>query len=477
MNPTTLNDTLLIESVLITKLFGQFDHSIDMSASRSDNSPSRRLTLLYGDNGTGKTTILNILWNALSESRERHHRAYLANSPFNTLSIRLKNGDVITIQKKEGLTGDFDVTVEGVDVDVRQSYAQLPDGTVIAEHQGYEEKRFKSVEYQLKRELRARYMHGKPGSSSDQMFLFSEEGPDAYVDYLSNLHANPYFLADDRQIYGDDIGHLPGNARKRRYEQQDDDGPNDTKSALGKELGLAMKRFHLYMQQLMFKGSQTGSRDTNKIYLDILRRVAHRDSAHEDEAPITELLQRLNRVAGRTQRYSEFDLMPTLRSQPFESILKDIPADRAAVAEEVIFPYLEAQEARLDALDETEKLIRTFVDQANGFLKTKRLFFDMVHGIRVLSLGSDNQALSPFQLSSGERQILLLLTNTTLARQNTRLFLIDEPELSLNVKWQRKLMPALLACTEGSGMQFLVATHSVEVITNNEDALARLSSK
>lgn len=147
------------------------------------------------------------------------------------------------------------------------------------------------------------------------------------------------------------------------------------------------------------------------------------------------------------------------------------------MAEEIISPYLEAQEARLNALEETEKLVRTLVEQVNGFLQTKRLVFHLSRGMQVVSSEGLEQELSPHQLSSGERQILLLLSNTILARGNTRLFLIDEPELSLNVKWQRRLTSALLACTEGSGMQFVVATHSVEVITGNRGSLARLISE
>ncbi|WP_327349845.1 AAA family ATPase [Streptomyces sp. NBC_01321] len=473
----TLNSSRLIKSVLITELFGYFNHPIDMSLEKSEDSPSRRLTLLYGDNGTGKTTILNLLWNALSASRERGHRSYLANCPFRTLTIHLNNGDEITATKTDSLVGDYVITVQGPGVEVRQPYMRMPDGVAIAYQEGADPREIYAQEWRIQREFSARSTRNRFVHNADQVFLFGEERKDSFVDYLTKLNANPYFLADDRQIYGDDIGHMHGVRRKRPPEPQEE-GPNDTKSALGKELDLAMKRFNLQMQQSAFAGSQTGSRDTNKIYLEILRRVADRDFANEgeDEAPVEAMLERLNRLASRTQRYSEFELMPALRSEPFVSILKDIPTHRAAVAEEVIFPYLEAQEARLDALKETEKLIRTFVEQANGFLKTKRLVFDMSQGIRVLSLGSDEQELSPFQLSSGERQILLLLTNTTLARQKTRLFLIDEPELSLNVKWQRKLMSALLACTEGSGMQFVVATHSIEVITGNQDALARLSS-
>ncbi|MCL7379635.1 AAA family ATPase [Streptomyces sp. 35G-GA-8] len=470
----------LIKSVEVTKLFGQFYYEIDLTDPMLATPASRRLTLLYGDNGSGKTTILNLLWNALSASPLGAHRSYLGNCPFATLTIQLNNGDSITVEKAEDLQGPFHIRAQGTGVDIIQRYATLDDDSYFAigeDGQSVSELSRREMEYRLRMERRTRDSRAPHASrrAREQLALFADQRNDAFVDYLNGLNANPHFLADDRQIYGDDLNHHLKNHRSVR--DVEEEGPNDTKSFLGKELGSVMRRVHMQFQQQVIRGNQQGSRGTNKIYLDILARIAQRDFNGGSHSPIETLLNRLNDLAVRTQKYAEFGLVPALRSQPFASLLSDIPTDKSAVAEEVILPYLEAQETRLDALKKTEQLIRTLVEQANGFLRTKRLVFDLSRGMRVVAYDSMEQELGPHQLSSGERQILLLLSNTVLARGNTKLFLIDEPELSLNVKWQRKLMSALLACTEGSGMQFVVATHSVEVITGNKDSLSRLVSK
>ncbi|WP_405701619.1 AAA family ATPase [Streptomyces sp. NBC_00069] len=470
---------LLIKSIRLTGLFGQFNYNIDFldAGNETQDSVGRRLTLLYGDNGSGKTTILNLLWNALSASRSGNHRSYLGNCPFASLTIRLTNDDVICVKKDDSdLQGAFTITVSGKQANVRQSYIPVGEGVFIAvgEEGGVA---LSEVQLEFEMRLQREYLvsrHLSPAArrrQREQLSMYHETKGDAYVDYLDAVHANPYFLADDRQIYGDDIRH----ALNRR--EAEEEGPNDTKSFLGKELGLAMRRVHHQIQRQALDGNQKGSSGTNRIYLDLLSRISQRDFSKEGGTPVEKLLERLNRVAVRTQKYSEFGLMPALRSQPFADILRDLAPERAAMAEEIISPYLEAQEARLNALEETEKLVRTLVEQVNGFLQTKRLVFHLSRGMQVVSSEGLEQELSPHQLSSGERQILLLLSNTILARGNTRLFLIDEPELSLNVKWQRRLTSALLACTEGSGMQFVVATHSVEVITGNRGSLARLISE
>jgi predicted ATPase len=64
-----------------------------------------------------------------------------------------------------------------------------------------------------------------------------------------------------------------------------------------------------------------------------------------------------------------------------------------------------------------------------------------------------------------------------LSRNESALFIIDEPEISLNAKWQRKLIPALLACVQTSNVQFILATHSVEIITGHREFLARLQPR
>ena len=82
--------------------------------------------------------------------------------------------------------------------------------------------------------------------------------------------------------------------------------------------------------------------------------------------------------------------------------------------------------------------------------------------------------MDPESLSSGERQLLLLFCYTLLAREKTSIFIIDEPELSLNVKWQRRLIGALRDIVEDTPNQFLFATHSIELIAQHEDSVHRL---
>ena len=80
-------------------------------------------------------------------------------------------------------------------------------------------------------------------------------------------------------------------------------------------------------------------------------------------------------------------------------------------------------------------------------------------GIRVtkeITLGEAKEAIESDKLSAGEKQMLSFLCYNTF-NDNAAIF-IDEPELSLHVDWQRRLLPTLLE--QETGNQFFIATHS-----------------
>ncbi|ASL84782.1 MULTISPECIES: AAA family ATPase [Serratia] len=65
------------------------------------------------------------------------------------------------------------------------------------------------------------------------------------------------------------------------------------------------------------------------------------------------------------------------------------------------------------------------------------------------------------KLSSGEKQILILLTESLLQDGESKLFIADEPELSLHIDWQSKILPSIRMLNNSA--QIIIATHSPEV--------------
>jgi predicted ATPase len=70
--------------------------------------------------------------------------------------------------------------------------------------------------------------------------------------------------------------------------------------------------------------------------------------------------------------------------------------------------------------------------------------------------------LTPQMLSSGEKQLLILLSETLLQREQPAVFIADEPELSLHVLWQEKLVGSLRSLNPSA--QIIAATHSPDIV-------------
>ena len=75
-------------------------------------------------------------------------------------------------------------------------------------------------------------------------------------------------------------------------------------------------------------------------------------------------------------------------------------------------------------------------------------------------------------LSSGEKHLLVLLTIFIVEGRERKLLMIDEPEISLNIKWQRKLMPLLSKLAPDA--QIIVASHSPSIAKTNTQFLVEL---
>lgn len=84
------------------------------------------------------------------------------------------------------------------------------------------------------------------------------------------------------------------------------------------------------------------------------------------------------------------------------------------------------------------------------------------------------ESLSPYVLSAGEKQILLILLTVLLEDCRPYVLFMDEPEVSLHVEWQQKLVSLVLALNEN--VQIILTTHSPAMVMNGwTDAVTEVS--
>ena len=70
----------------------------------------------------------------------------------------------------------------------------------------------------------------------------------------------------------------------------------------------------------------------------------------------------------------------------------------------------------------------------------------------------------PYQLSSGEKQILVILLTVLVEDHNPYVLFMDEPEVSLHVEWQKQLIDLIMELNPN--VQIILTTHSPAVIMN-----------
>lgn len=122
----------------------------------------------------------------------------------------------------------------------------------------------------------------------------------------------------------------------------------------------------------------------------------------------------------------------------------------------------------LDAEKETSIIfsqITLFTNILSEFITDKE--FSFIHGD--LQIKAHEEVIHYDGLSSGEKQLLIIFIETLLQKQERHIFLTDEPELSLHIAWQRKIIPAIKKLNPNA--QVIAATHSPEVASKYRNSI------
>lgn len=124
--------------------------------------------------------------------------------------------------------------------------------------------------------------------------------------------------------------------------------------------------------------------------------------------------------------------------------------------------------------------INLFLETLNEFLKKgsvdeKQFFIDENSELCLKSKYDENISIK--QLSSGERQLVILFTHLIfmLDRHDEAIFIVDEPELSLHMLWQKLYIDKIREVAPN--VQIVFATHSPEIISHYSDKLVELVKK
>lgn len=110
-------------------------------------------------------------------------------------------------------------------------------------------------------------------------------------------------------------------------------------------------------------------------------------------------------------------------------------------------------------ISEPKKKFQDIMDDL--FTYTGKKIIRTENEIRFSQIG---ETLVPYQLSSGEKQILAILLTVLVEDNKNYVLFMDEPEVSLHVDWQKRLIDLILELNPN--VQIILTTHSPAVIMN-----------
>lgn len=132
----------------------------------------------------------------------------------------------------------------------------------------------------------------------------------------------------------------------------------------------------------------------------------------------------------------------------------------------------ELQQGNAEAAQRLSQKKTRFQDMVDDlFQDTGKHIVRTENEIRFTQIG---EMLTPYLLSSGEKQMLIILLTVLVEDDQHYVLFMDEPEVSLHIEWQKRLIDLILELNPN--VQIILTTHSPAVVMNGwVDAVTEVS--
>lgn len=435
-----------LKTVEANGIYDRFDLTQDFDAG---------VNILHGKNGTGKTTLLHIIANILNGDFKRF--AYLN---FRSVKAVLDDDETIQVTRYETASNAMDTTIvvlrnseeiDEIPVSAGAKRTGLHSGRPVAEAEPLTAV-LPAAYFPAFRTMIEAWVSMKPELSL-RHGRYVETGPESVVWESDTPRVRETALA--RELFGDFVPRI-------NYPS-----PQQISERLRSEI-----------QQAIITISQTDRKVLSEAFV---KTFAALTSSSEGELNREEILDEIKTLTQKLEQPSPL----TAHSLFFDAYVEVrgmVPSVRLreteTVAVRILDLYRKSLKEMVEVQDTSFEVISRYVDSVNEFLSGKELTFETKPRTRKrpsIAIRFDDGTFSSLRaLSSGERQIVTLLYAAThMSRE--QVVLIDEPEISLHVDWQRLLLKKM---AEQLGQRQIIAcTHSPVIGAEFFDRLRELELK
>ncbi|BCU13390.1 MULTISPECIES: ATP-binding protein [Microcystis] len=432
-------------------IHGRFDINLDFQDG---------VNIIHGSNGTGKTTVLHILANAVNEDFRR-----FGHLKFQKLTITLDDDTEILIEQQNSPQTVTTVFVNNQKI-YSYSFAELLE----------EEKQEENSEI-LFSQFSPRYY---PSSSKKKQDI------DLKATYFPAFRTmiEAWATLDENEI--------------RHFARR---SPNFRKvlRSSARSTELARILFGKFVPRLEYPSPieieehinselteaqlKIASLDRNLLsqaFLQFSQAISQSfetdDNTKEPDEVITEIIELSEKLQN-----SPFQVNRDQSDDVYNKLIEQLRAfesypEYKTIASRVLSVYKRSLQQRLDAQIKAYSSIERYLESVNGFLERKQLKIGSTslpqgRGKLGVKIG-DEEAIHSLQiLSSGERQVVGLIYAAS-HMTGGRVVLIDEPEISLHIDWQRKLLPEMVKQLDEK--QLIICTHSAVIASKYRERMIKL---
>lgn len=417
-----------ITAIRIIGLFGLYNYYIPFNSEAYVN-------LITSPNGYGKTTILTIINNLT-----KGYLFYFYNLPFAEIIIELTEDNQIIITKTEASTESSESSDFRQNKETNINFSWKSSTSYISFD--INDKRIKSALRALRRSLNL--------TSDDINNLHSAELRDKilYSEEFYNTLSNPLTDYQEFQLKSHSLTttFIPAN---RIYGGQLVDPDDDAEITWYKETLSPIKVVSRELRQELKKIRMNYLVQAQKLDSEFLTTLLSSTTVFTKE----EYKRKVSYLNSKVESLLKYNLINRLKFLEYSDNDNDA---------RILSTHINEVERKLSIYDDFLKKIELFSTLIeNKVFANKKFTLSPAYGIRCIS---DNGAIIDLDcLSSGEQNQFILLYDFIFRVQDNSILLLDEPENSLHVTWQRLFINDIQLIAEKKNLQTIIATHSSRI--------------